>query len=173
MKNKKGFTLVELLAVIVVLAIIMIIAVPSVLNSMTDARRNSFAVYGEKLINSAQAQAQSAAMVNGTIKHCYTIDDLVDGAHGAYEGYVQRVVEGEKESYYLTLRDNNYAAVIITAQQLEEVKKGVATTYSEGVIVGRETMDTVKVDGKAISFTECPAQGDPGYKTVSSASTGE
>lgn len=173
MKNKKGFTLVELLAVIVVLAIIMIIAVPSVLNSMTDARRNSFAVYGEKLINSAQAQAQSAAMVNKPIKHCYKIDELIDGAHGAYEGYVQRVVEGEKESYYLTLRDNNYAAVIITAQQLEDAKKVVETNYREGAIVGRETMDNVKVDGKAISFTECPAQGEPGYKTVSSATAGE
>ncbi len=166
MKNKKGFTLVELLAVIVVLAIIMIIAVPSVLNSMTDARRNSFAVYGEKLINAAQVQAQSAAMVNGTIKRCYKISELIDGATGAYEGYVQRVVDGEKESYYLTLRDNNYAAAVISAQQLEEVKKGVATAYGQGVIISRDTMDN-DTTGKTISFTECPAQGDPGYATSS------
>ncbi len=160
--NKNGFTLVELLAVIVVLAIIMIIAVPSVLNSMTDARRNSFAIYGEKLINSAQSQAQSAAMVNGEIKHCYTIDDLVDGAHGAYQGYVQRVVVGEKEYYYLTLSDNNYATVNTTAQELEEVKKGVTTTYKEGVIVGKDTIseDTV---GKSIDFTKCPENGTAGY----------
>lgn len=156
MKNKKGFTLVELLAVIVVLAIIMIIAVPSVLNSMTDARRNSFAVYGEKLINSAQAQAQSTAMVNGTIKKCYTIDDLVDGAHGSYEGYVQRLVHGEKEYYFLTLRDSNYAAVNILAQELEAVKSGVQTTYKTHVIVGRDTIDA-DTKGKEVTFTECPA----------------
>ena len=38
MKNKKGFTLVELLAVIVILAIIMIIAIPAVLQTMESAR---------------------------------------------------------------------------------------------------------------------------------------
>ena len=36
--NKKGFTLVELLAVIVVLAIIMVIAIPAVVDSMIKAK---------------------------------------------------------------------------------------------------------------------------------------
>ena len=35
--NKKGFTLVELLAVIVILAVIMVITIPTVLGSMSDA----------------------------------------------------------------------------------------------------------------------------------------
>ena len=122
MKNKKGFTLVELLAVIVVLAIIMIIAVPSVLNSMTDARRNSFVVYAEKLINSAQAQAQATQMVNGIPSKCYDIDELIDGAHGAYEGFVSFEKNGETETYKVYLRDNNYAVAAITAQKLEELK---------------------------------------------------
>ena len=34
--NKKGFTLVELLAVIVVLAVIMVIAIPTVIDSMNS-----------------------------------------------------------------------------------------------------------------------------------------
>ena len=38
--NKKGFTLVELLAVIVVLALIMVLTVPSVLTSMNSARQS-------------------------------------------------------------------------------------------------------------------------------------
>jgi len=37
-----GFTLVELLAVIVILAIIMIIAIPSVLNVTEQAKQKSF-----------------------------------------------------------------------------------------------------------------------------------
>lgn len=49
MKKKNGFTLVELLAVIVILAIIMIIAIPTVLETMASARRSSFAIYIEKL----------------------------------------------------------------------------------------------------------------------------
>ena len=42
--NKKGFTLVELLAVIVVLAIIMIIAIPAVVESMNNAKKGSFKI---------------------------------------------------------------------------------------------------------------------------------
>ena len=42
MKKRNGFTLVELLAVIVILAIILVIAVPSIMNTIKDARRASF-----------------------------------------------------------------------------------------------------------------------------------
>ena len=42
LKNKKGFTLVELLAVIVVLAIIMVIATTQIGNAISRARSNSF-----------------------------------------------------------------------------------------------------------------------------------
>ena len=42
LKNKKGFTLVELLAVIVVLAIIMVIAVTQVNSTIKKSRTNSF-----------------------------------------------------------------------------------------------------------------------------------
>ena len=40
--NKKGFTLVELLAVIAILAILVIIALPNVLKMFNDSKKNSF-----------------------------------------------------------------------------------------------------------------------------------
>ena len=49
MKDRKGFTLVELLAVIVILAIIMIIAIPSVLNTLEIARKKTFIEYVTKV----------------------------------------------------------------------------------------------------------------------------
>ncbi|MDD4027804.1 MAG: type II secretion system protein [Bacilli bacterium] len=39
---KKGFTLVELLAVIVILALILVIAVPKVMDAMSKSRQDSF-----------------------------------------------------------------------------------------------------------------------------------
>ena len=41
-KNKKGFTLVELLAVIVILAVVILIAVTAVVPRMNKARENAF-----------------------------------------------------------------------------------------------------------------------------------
>lgn len=42
MKNKKGFTLIEILSVIVILGIIMIIAVPAVSNYLITSRKSSY-----------------------------------------------------------------------------------------------------------------------------------
>ena len=41
MKNK-GFTLVELLAVLVIIAILLVIAIPSYINVFSDIKRDSF-----------------------------------------------------------------------------------------------------------------------------------
>ena len=56
MKNRKGFTLVELLAVIVILAIIMIIAIPSVLGTLTTARQKTFVEYVTRVYKAGQEQ---------------------------------------------------------------------------------------------------------------------
>ncbi len=57
-KNKKriinGFTLVELLAVIVILAIIMIIAIPAVLDTMQAARRKTFVEFIQKVYTTGE-----------------------------------------------------------------------------------------------------------------------
>ena len=41
MKKKKGFTLVELLAVIVILAVILVMAVPQIMSVIESARKGS------------------------------------------------------------------------------------------------------------------------------------
>ena len=42
MKNNKGFTLVELLAVIVIMGILMMIAIPSITKTIEKSRKDSF-----------------------------------------------------------------------------------------------------------------------------------
>ena len=50
MKNKKGFTLVELLAVIAILAILVIIALPNVINMYNRARKNAFLTEAQNVL---------------------------------------------------------------------------------------------------------------------------
>ena len=58
MRNKKGFTLVELLAIIVILAVIMVIAVPKILDvvngSKTSAWKNSVGMIKKAISNNSQ-----------------------------------------------------------------------------------------------------------------------
>ena len=63
MKNKKAFTLVELLAVIVILAIILVIAVPQIMNVITEARKGAL-ISSAKLIASS---AETAKLSNDTL----------------------------------------------------------------------------------------------------------
>ena len=76
MRNNKAFTLIELLAVIVVLSIILVIAVPRVLNVIEEADKEAFRITGEQLIKGAKDRLiyDMGETVEGKI---YTI---VDGA---------------------------------------------------------------------------------------------
>ena len=56
MKNKKGFTLVELLAVIVILAIILVIAVPQIMNTIDSARKSSLLSSARMIASSAETE---------------------------------------------------------------------------------------------------------------------
>ena len=54
--NKKGFTLVELLAVIAILAILVLVAVPNVLGMFNNAKKDTFATETKDMVRIAQQQ---------------------------------------------------------------------------------------------------------------------
>ncbi len=56
MKNKKGFTLVELLAVIVILAIILAIAVPGITGIINSAKKGSFESDAKMIVTGIEYQ---------------------------------------------------------------------------------------------------------------------
>ena len=62
--KKNGFTLVELLAVIVILAIILVIAVPKISDTIDNARKGSF----ESSIKMVAAQAETQKRVSDTLE---------------------------------------------------------------------------------------------------------
>lgn len=114
MRNKNGFTLVELLAVIVVLAIIMVIAIPSVMEVMNSARKSSFVLYAEKVIKDTQISYVYDSGGGGTISGAgyfvYDItSDLGYASTGEYKGYIiVNATDVDNPEYILYLYDKNY-----------------------------------------------------------------
>ena len=60
--NKKGFTLVELLAVIAILAILVIIAIPNVLKMYNDSKKNAFMTEAQNLAKEVSSKYISESM---------------------------------------------------------------------------------------------------------------
>ena len=63
MKKRNGFTLVELLAVIVILAIILVIAIPQIIKTIDAARLGAFRSTAKLLLS----QAEKQKLVNETL----------------------------------------------------------------------------------------------------------
>lgn len=141
--NKKGFTLVELLAVIVVLAFVMVLAAPSVLSSMNSARQSSFMLYAEKMLNSAQSRYQADQLVNlMPDTYCYNISKLSDSKNAQYAGFV-KVTNGSKQTaeYTIQMFDKTYSIGMIdetatsypAEQKIGDNKDGVTFNQVETI----------------------------------------
>lgn len=78
LKNQKGLTLIELLAVIVILGIIAAIAVPSIGAIMDNSKRDAHIANAEMLVNAARM-----AQIENVTK---TVDPVTSGTNTQHEG---------------------------------------------------------------------------------------
>ena len=127
--NKKGFTLVELLAVIAILAVIVIIAVPNIVRLFTESKKGTFVtevqtVYnetvkkyinssmkGEKLTTISSKDSSKLDMTGEDLDYCIILDG---------QGKVEKLAVGNN-SYYIML--NNVENInSITKENVQEGK---------------------------------------------------
>ena len=81
--KKKGFTLVELLAVIVILAIILVIAVPKVMSIIKDAKKGTLETTAKMIASAAEkAKIQNTVLGNDDEIKCRSIVKLNDDDYG-------------------------------------------------------------------------------------------
>lgn len=164
-KNLRGFTLVELLAVIVVLAIVMLIAVQAVLPQMERARRQSFAIEANGAIDAAQTYFMSSSLTNGTgfpssngNIACVTIEQLYDG------GYTELDKTGYSGKVVVQKRNNIYIYYVFLEKDKTWMVNGAGTDIAEfnGQYNGQVNKDITEndvVDYQAISdFATCPSE---------------
>lgn len=73
--NKKGFTLVELLAVIVILALLIVVVATSVLPALNNAKKSALKTYSERVKSNAiqlcmSSEISGSREYNSTTKKC-------------------------------------------------------------------------------------------------------
>ena len=106
MKNKKGFTLVELLAVIAILAILVIIALPNVINMYNNARKNSFLTEAKSVFSESTNKFMSDEISNpsnSTHVYCRSNTDSLNPLD----------LSGRKINYYIKSDSNGNASIVI------------------------------------------------------------
>lgn len=140
--KNKGFTLVELLAVIVVLAIVMVIAAVSVGPIIDNARKGAFASSGNSIISAVESAVASDEIL-GTTKTCYTVAELIDNGYlrkiekapasnptTGYAGKVTVTKSGANYTYAITLYDYKTKYTLSDIQTIPIVAGDVTTVQS-------------------------------------------
>jgi len=117
--NKKGFTLVELLAVIVILAILMVSAGAGVMSTMNNSKINTFKNEALQAVNSAEDMYSDISMVSDiSVKYLKTSNE------GDYQGMCVSLV-GLVNNGFLKKDISTYGGMIL----LEVPYDGGATKY--------------------------------------------
>lgn len=103
LKNKKGFTLVELLAVIVILALLIVITANTVLPMMNKSKANAMVVYAERVLNTASASFQADQITSTADTLYYSIGKLMGESN--YYGCVAVTAVGDSYTYKILMID--------------------------------------------------------------------
>ena len=132
MKNNKGFTLIEILAVIVILGILMIIAVPSVTQYITGSRNFSFSKTADKYIEIAMEEITGLEYNVSNEKYTYYIptscletdgNTKETGYGKLLDSYVVVTFQDGKNDFYYTGRDDSNHGILLTYRgELDEDK---------------------------------------------------
>lgn len=103
--KKKGFTLVELLAVITILGVIMIIAVPSYNRYIENARKKKCDADKMAIIDAGKAYITQKIYKNETLRTEIKVGDL--NLDKSFEKYGEITLKYDSTNYIYYIEDNN------------------------------------------------------------------
>ena len=102
-KNNKGFTLVELLAVIVIMGILMMVAIPSITRTIENSRKDTFVDIAKSYASSARSMWTTDNLTcNGVVSSAVDDGDyyiLINSKESAKDGVPALVDQGGKSSW--------------------------------------------------------------------------
>ena len=132
--NKKGFTLVELLAVIVILGVLLMIAVPAIQNVIKKSKKNAFESQAKLIIENVETML--SASTNKPAETCYIPTANVKLERGslndnAKKGYVTVTTNSNSATGYnvtINIGDGTYA---INNKELSNATAESSTTVPQ------------------------------------------
>lgn len=89
--NRKGFTLVELLSVIVILSVIVLIATNAVVPMADSAKKQVLAMEANSLVKAAQTLY---IQENSSSSKCYTYDEIISS------GLIEKMMKNYIRKYF-------------------------------------------------------------------------
>lgn len=107
MKNKKGFTLVELLAVIVILGVIMTIAIPNVVSTLEKNKKETFLEDAKKMISSAEYKIRSDTKIEYPNDYSITILTLKTINSSEIEESPYDTIYSEEKSFVAIVKNKD------------------------------------------------------------------
>lgn len=161
MKNIKGFTLVELLATLVILSIIMLVAVPSTVSVLDKNKKDTYISDAKRLVALAESEIRNNEKLdvsyNGVI--VFPFDELDDGsfekdpdstAYDVNKSFVIAHKKGNVEEYefvyYIQLYGEKRGIPFIAVRSLD--RSSISTSNTRGSI------DNALSSGTIVSFTK-------------------
>ena len=151
--NKKGFTLVELLAVIVIIGILGIITVPNVLEYFNESKRQAMIVQENKLVESGDILVRDYCKNPVNSEYQLQCDELYKHLNNEAD---EEIIDNDDSTYtrYIcvsTLKDKDYYSE----------KLQYSGEDCDGVVVYRIDEDT-DIQKDSFSVVKCGS----GYKTI-------
>ena len=129
-KNKKNaFTLIELLAVIIILGILMTVAIPAVSKYITNSRKTTYINSAKNIVRGATTLANSEALDMNKEDTTYYIpakyiktEDELKSPYGEFtEAYVGVIYEGKNYRYFWVSNDSSGQGIKIVTENKHQI----------------------------------------------------
>ena len=158
MKNNKGFTLVELLAVIAIMAILLIIALPNILKMFNESKEKIFLTESKSVFKEAINQTIKDRNLSDVI-YCKSMNDEINPLHmsGREIYYYIKANVNDKTGTIIVWDNERYAkykgdkldpSVLDNAEKItDDIKNATCDNIAEAVGLVDKISDTYKVTG--------------------------
>lgn len=126
MKNNKGFTLVETIAVIIILGVVLSIAVPSITNVVKSTNKNRMISDAETFISEVKEYVESDTIGNTPNDNKYKLVNIKSKLSKSPYG------KEYKENSYVQIVNNNVYTVCLTDGEYKATTEEGSITVKKG-----------------------------------------